>query len=65
MKKILVLTRGPKGKARWVKVEAQYWRIIEMGALVFRNNGQNGGYPETVALFAPGQWLEVKRDDRS
>jgi hypothetical protein len=47
-----------KGLSR-VKVTAQYWCVIDSGALVFRNRVPNGGYPETVRLFAAGHWLEV------
>lgn len=39
-------------------VTADYHRV-EGGALIFRNNGRRGGYPETVHVFAPGIWAEV------
>lgn len=58
--KVRVLVRGVK-RARWVKVEAQYWRIVD-GALCFRNADPEGGYPLTVAVFAPGHWMEIKRE---
>lgn len=42
-----------------VKVEAEYYRV-DNGNLIFRNQVP-GGYPETVAMFAAGIWLEVHK----
>lgn len=56
---VTVKVRGPKRKTS-VKVEANYYRIVD-GCLIFRNNVGGNSYPETVAVFAAGYWLEVHR----
>lgn len=43
-----------------ISVEAHYFRVQE-GVLSFRCYANGDGYPETVRVFAPGYWLEVKR----
>lgn len=57
---VTVKVRGPKRKGS-VKVSAHYYRIQD-GCLIFRNNVGGNQYPETVAVFAAGHWLEVIRD---
>lgn len=47
---------------REVKVQAQYFRIID-GALIFRNH-DGGPYPRTVRMFAAGHWLEVITEEK-
>lgn len=44
-----------------VRVTAEYYRV-DNGNLIFRNHVQ-GGYPQTVAMFAAGVWLEVHREE--
>jgi len=49
-----------KGRKRYVRVVADYFRVLDNGALVFRNTAKLNQYPETVHLFANGVWEDVK-----
>lgn len=62
-KTVTVICRAEprKGARRHsVKVTAGYYRIVD-GALIFRSWRGPDQYPETIHVFAPGHWLEVKR----
>lgn len=49
-----------KGSKLRVTVVSEYYRIDERtGSLVFRNSVR-GTYPQTVQVFAPGYWLDLK-----
>lgn len=49
--------RTPNKVRPWRNVTAGYL-VIEHGHLIFRIPGT--GFPKTVHIFAPGNWMEVK-----
>lgn len=55
---VIVRPHGKSPALRQIKVQAQYFRIVD-GALIFRTYKGGDQYPETNRVFAPGYWLEV------
>lgn len=55
---VMVRPHGKSPALRQIKVQAQYFRIVD-GALIFRTYKGSDQYPETNRVFAPGYWLEV------
>jgi hypothetical protein len=57
--KVTVMGAGPVPFTLQHVVEADYLTHAN-GSLVFKKTVANG-YPQVVAVFAPGRWLEVTR----